>query len=364
VRRIPYRLVAYAATIAALSTGVTAFAAMDKTVHLDVDGQTIAVRTFAGDVSGVLRKAHVQLQPHDAVAPDLTAPVRDGSRVVVRHGRLLSLVIDGQQRQVWVTALSVDDALDQLGLRADGEWMSVSRSLAIPRQGLALSLRLPQHVTLLVDGKRLPTVTTAPDVATLLSDMRVTVGALDHVSVPLTAYPVDGMAVAVDRITQGTVTENVPIPFRTAHVKTSALYVGESRVSRAGQPGVRVNTYRLTWRNHKLVGRKLVHSQVRARPVWQLVEVGTKPKPRYAPAADGLNWPALARCESGGNPRAVSGSGKYRGLYQFTMGTWQSLGGQGDPIDASSNEQTYRAQLLYRRSGDSSRPTCGHYLYT
>src|SRR3954452_20258051 len=364
VRRIPYRLVAYAATIAALSTGVTAFAAMDKTVHLDVDGQTIAVRTFAGDVSGVLRKAHVQLQPHDAVAPDLSAPVRDGSRVVVRHGRLLSLVIDGQQRHVWVTALSVDDALDQLGLRAEGEWMSVSRSLAIPREGLALSLRLPQHVTLLVDGKRLPMQTTAPDVATLLRDMRVTVGALDHVNVPLTAYPVDGMVVTIDRIKQGTVTENVPIPFRTAHVKTSALYVGESRVARAGQPGVRVNTYRLTWRNHKLVGRKLVHSQVRARPVWQLVEVGTKQKPRYTPAADGLNWPALARCESGGNPRAVSGSGKYRGLYQFTMGTWQSLGGHGDPIDASSNEQTYRAQLLYRRSGDSSWPTCGHYLYT
>ena len=133
-----YRLVAYAATIAALSTGVTAFAAMDKTVRLDVDGHTIAVRTFAGDVSGVLRKAHVQLQAHDAVAPDLSAPVRDGSRVVVRHGRLLTLHRRWPAAAGLGTALSVDDALDQLGLRADGEWMSVSRSLAIPRQGLSL----------------------------------------------------------------------------------------------------------------------------------------------------------------------------------------------------------------------------------
>ena len=39
------------ATLAALSTGVTAFAEMDKTVRLDVDGHTVAVRTFAGDVS-------------------------------------------------------------------------------------------------------------------------------------------------------------------------------------------------------------------------------------------------------------------------------------------------------------------------
>ena len=60
----------------------------------------------------------------------------------------------------------------------------------------------------------------------------------------------------------------------------------------------------------------------------------------------------------------MSGNGEYRGLYQFTMGAWESVGGTGDPIDASSSEQTYRAQLLYRRSGDSVWPVCGHYLYT
>src|SRR5881275_1010335 len=83
----PWRLVALAATVAALSTGVTAFATMDKTIRLDVDGRTVAVHTFATDVAGVLRKADLRLEPHDVVAPDLGAPVRDGSRVVVRHGR-------------------------------------------------------------------------------------------------------------------------------------------------------------------------------------------------------------------------------------------------------------------------------------
>jgi hypothetical protein len=156
----------------------------------------------------------------------------------------------------------------------------------------------------------------------------------------------------------------VAIAFRTVQVKTSALYVGTSRVSRAGRPGLRVNTYELTWKNHKLAARRLVHSVVRAKPVAQIVEVGTKPKPRYAPAADGLNWAALARCESGGNPREVSSNGQYRGLYQFTLGTWHDVGGSGDPIDASSSEQTYRAQILYRRVGDSAWPTCGHYLYS
>ena len=61
-----------------------------------------------------------------------------------------------------------------------------------------------------------------------------------------------------------------------------------------------------------------------------------------------LNWPALARCESGGNPRAVNPAGYY-GLYQFSLSSWTAVGGTGRPSDAVPAEQTYRAQLLYNR---------------
>lgn len=72
-----------------------------------------------------------------------------------------------------------------------------------------------------------------------------------------------------------------------------------------------------------------------------------------------LNWAALAECESSGNPRALSPSGKYRGLYQFDLRTWRSVGGSGDPIEASSGEQTRRAQLLYASRGRQPWPECG-----
>jgi hypothetical protein len=67
----------------------------------------------------------------------------------------------------------------------------------------------------------------------------------------------------------------------------------------------------------------------------------------------------IAQCESGGNPRAVSSSGQYRGKYQFAIGTWQGLGGTGDPAAAPEAEQDRLAALLYARSGPAPWPICG-----
>ena len=68
---------------------------------------------------------------------------------------------------------------------------------------------------------------------------------------------------------------------------------------------------------------------------------------------------AIASCESGANPRAVSSNGTYRGKYQFSTATWQGVGGQGDPAAASEAEQDRRAMMLYERSGPGQWPVCG-----
>lgn len=68
---------------------------------------------------------------------------------------------------------------------------------------------------------------------------------------------------------------------------------------------------------------------------------------------------AIASCESGGDPTAVSSDGSYRGKYQFDFGTWESVGGSGDPAAAPEREQDYRAALLYAQSGSSPWPVCG-----
>jgi Transglycosylase-like domain len=75
-----------------------------------------------------------------------------------------------------------------------------------------------------------------------------------------------------------------------------------------------------------------------------------------APVSPALQ--AIAACESGGNPATDTGNGFY-GKYQFTLATWQSVGGSGNPADASEAEQDRRAAELYGREGASPWPVCG-----
>jgi Transglycosylase-like domain len=82
----------------------------------------------------------------------------------------------------------------------------------------------------------------------------------------------------------------------------------------------------------------------------------------YATLPGGVSMSTLesiAACESGGDPAAVSSDGSYRGKYQFDYGTWESVGGSGDPAAAPEAEQDYRAALLYSESGSSPWPVCG-----
>jgi peptidoglycan hydrolase-like protein with peptidoglycan-binding domain len=66
----------------------------------------------------------------------------------------------------------------------------------------------------------------------------------------------------------------------------------------------------------------------------------------------------IAACESGGNPAAVSSSGRYRGKYQFDRQTWRAMGGGGDPAAAPEAEQDRIAARLLAQRGTAPWPNC------
>jgi resuscitation-promoting factor RpfB len=373
--RRPLRLLAQGGALLGVVAGTVAFASYDKSVTLTVDDHTQTVHAFASDVGDVLHSQGIRIDSHDLVSPSPTSSVHDGEHLVVRYGRQLNVNIDGQQHTYWTTALTVQQALAELGLRDDDAALSVSRSEPLGRAGLALSLTTPKEVTLTVDGRRIQQVTTAANVGVLLSQLGVTLGPQDTVSVPMSAPVTSGLVLTVTRVMTRMATVKQGISMPVTKSKNSAISSGTTKVVTKGHAGSANVTYQLIYENGRLVERLKVTTVVLTAAVTQVEQVGTKASASSSSSSTGaagnpgspggsaasLNWAALAKCESGGNPKAVNPNGYY-GLYQFSLATWHSVGGSGNPIDASAAEQTSRAEMLYNKAG-AGQWTCGGHLF-
>jgi uncharacterized protein YabE (DUF348 family) len=351
-----------AATATVLVGGTLAYATLDKTVTLNVDGTPQTVQTFAGTVGDVLDAEGITVGAHDTVAPSADAALSEGSEIAVRYGRLLTLTVDGKTRQVWVTARSVDQAIDQLGLRVTGADLSASRAAGITRRGFDLEIQTPKDLTLVVDaGKARKVTTTALTGREALADAGVKVAARDRVAPGLAAPVADGTRIVLRTVRDKTVTARVAVPFSTVERRTSDLYEGSTRVERDGRAGTKVQTWRYTYVAGKVSAKKLVGARITRQPVSKVVLVGTKqrPAPQPAPSASssssgssGSNfasgstaWDRLAQCESGGNWAINTGNGYYGGL-QFNLQTWRAYGGTGLPNENSRETQIAVATRL------------------
>jgi nucleoid-associated protein YgaU len=77
-----------------------------------------------------------------------------------------------------------------------------------------------------------------------------------------------------------------------------------------------------------------------------------------AQAAPGVDWDAIAQCESGGNWAIDTGNHYYGGL-QFTLSTWRANGGVGNPARASREQQIAVAERVLKSQGLGAWPVCG-----
>ncbi|WP_273652173.1 ubiquitin-like domain-containing protein [Cellulomonas fimi] len=267
------------AVVLALVVGVTsAFAVLHKEVTLDVDGRAVEVQAFGRTVADVLEGSDVQVGERDLVAPALGDPIARGGQIVVRHGHELQVEVDGEERTVWSTALTVGEAVDGLGLREGEVRLSASRSSALER-GDVLRVSTLKTIHLVVDGQVIDGLSSAAVVRDALKDVGLVLNEGDKVSVPLDATAVDGLVVLVTRAGTGGETVTEAMPFEVQEVEDPTLVKGNKVVKTKGRAGVRTTTYELQVVGGVVVGRTPITSVVTTPPVTQVVRVGTAELP-------------------------------------------------------------------------------------
>lgn len=362
-RSLKYGL--FSAVLAGVVGGTAAFVtgADAKTVTLVVDGQAQKVHTTASTVDGALSSAGYHVGVHDLVAPAPNSKLKNNSEIVYDRGRLLHLDVDGTRKNVWTTANTVAEALQQLGYPGS-DFVSVSRSQRLPLTATSLDLRAPKPVLLVHDGKRQAVTTTDATVAQLLSAVGVRLGRYDRVHPALSTPLQAKLQIVVQRVAKKRQMRTVTIDYTVKHVSDHSMYKGNTSVVTDGVEGREQIVYLATYVDGKLSSRSVVGRHVMRQPTTEVEKVGTKARPAAPPVSSGgggLDWDAVAACESGGDWSINTGNGFYGGL-QFDYGTWLAYGGGAYAPTAnlaSRSEQIAIATKLYDARGSSPWPVCG-----
>ena len=280
-------VVAAGAALAVAGTSV-GYAALNKDVTMSVDGQPTTVTTTAATVGELLEDQGITVSSRDVVAPAPTAKVTDGTRVAVQFARQVSFTVDGEERTVWTTATTLDQALRALGVDTAGAHLSTSRSSSIGRAGLAVDVDTLKTVTVEVAGKKREVETTGTTVADALAAAKVEVDGNDR----LDAKPGDelesGDTITYTRVDVAEVTKKQRVSFSTVRKNSGSLARGKTEVGTTGRSGTRTITYRVVRHDGKVTSRKQTSSKLTERPRSQVVLVGTKaPKVTRRPASSG-----------------------------------------------------------------------------
>lgn len=314
VRRMAPTTAVVMVVAGALGLGLagTASAETAATVSLTVNGKTSSVTTQAPNVADLLDERDIRFDSNDILSPGPTTNISNGLDVDLTHAVQLTVVDDGERQQHIVTSNTVSGARNELNLpTASTAKRSAFTAYTSERTWFYTS-----------EGDRLS------------ADRKVREGTTAVVHDVRVAFP----------------DKKIRVKHRVVKNRSKLVRSGAKRVYKEGRNGRKAVTYRRTFVDGQFESQRVAKAHWIKEPRRRVVRVGTGP-----------NWIGLANCESGGNPNAVNPAGFY-GLYQFSLSTWHSVGGKGNPTDYGYWEQTKRAWILFKASGRSPWPVCGRHL--
>ncbi|HSW79988.1 MAG TPA: G5 domain-containing protein [Candidatus Saccharimonadales bacterium] len=327
------------AVILVINSGHKVAARHSLIVYVSHDHAQQIVPTDEPTVGALLKKLNIKMNQGDVVEPSADTPIdQDEFRVNVYRAVPVE-VVDGITRKFTYSAATTPRSIaDQAGVQVYPEdllqTLPTTNFLKEDAIGERVVIDRAVPVNMNLYGAQFVLRTHAKTVGELMKDRNIVLSQGDVVK-PAAETPITpNQQIFIFR--KGTklitATEVIPMPVKT--ITDPNLSINTSAIRQAGSPGKQVVTYELELRNGKVASKKVIQKVIVVQPVIEIKVVGS------APLSLSLQqWLSKLRgCESGGNYQTNTGNGYY-GAYQFSLGTWQSLGYSGLPSNAAPSVQ-------------------------
>lgn len=362
-RSMPLRL-ATGGVLGTLAVGGVVAATAHKDITVDVNGETIQLATFSTDVKGALEAAGVQVGADDFVSANPDDVLTSGETITVRTSKPVAVTVDGVEKQLSSTALTVQDLLGDMGDIAPGAAVKAAGvdmdGDATVTDGMKLEVVSPKIIQVNDGGKVTYTSIAAKTVRDVIEARGIDVDEDDRVTPSMDTPVTEGMTIKVDQVSTTDYDATESFDAEPTYVDDPELEQGTEEVRVEGTPGERTVTRRLIMVNGAKESNEIINSKETRPASPATIARGTK-EPAAAPAvADGSVWDTIAQCESTGNWSINTGNGFSGGL-QFTDSTWQAFGGgeyAAQAWQASREQQIAVAQKVQAAQGWGAWPAC------
>jgi uncharacterized protein YabE (DUF348 family) len=276
-------------------------------------------------VGTLLARLHITLGQGDVVEPSLTTRINQDKFRINVYRAVPVQIADGAQRTFAFSAATTPRAIAQ---QTGQQLYPDDLVTTTPAQnfldtgaiGEVVNIKRSVPIQLILYGTPALVRTHSDTVAEMLAEKHITLHPGDTVQPSLNTPITPNMQVFV--LSKGTsiTTEQQQIAMPVQTIDDPTLTTGTSAVRQQGSPGILLITYQV---NQKTGVKTQLQSAIIQAPVTQIVARGTAPVPQSSNLSTWLL--KLRTCESGGNYADDTGNGYY-GAYQFSSGTWSTLG--------------------------------------
>ncbi len=336
---------------APLTDGATVIVRRARPVILEVDGQVLERWTQAESLAGILQEANVTLEPHDRVMVNgqpaeitallpwgqagahlLNAPAPqthpDRVHIQIQRAVPVQLVDAGVPTTLFTTARIVGRALMNAGIPVYlADWLNLPLDTPVS-PGLRLVIERSKPVTIVADGRVIPTRTRATRVSDLLHQEGVVLQGKDYTLPGVDAPVTENMTVQVVRVKQEYIFEEEPIPFQTVWRPDHEMELDTVRRVQQGAQGVKKRRIRVDYENGVEVGRELEEEWVEVPPTTEVWAYGTRIVIRELDTPDGpIRYWRKLRVLATSYTAATSGKPRDHPLYGITRLGWKATKG-------------------------------------
>ncbi|WP_078429497.1 ubiquitin-like domain-containing protein [Alkalihalobacterium alkalinitrilicum] len=240
------------------------------------DEEEIMIRTHAKTVAEVMEELGFEIGDYDKLEPAIDEKVIGNMSISWKKAKEVHIVINGDERQLWTTAESVEGLVSELQLTVK-EHDKIIPSLNTEIQPeMNVTYESAFMVRVKSDGEEHEVWTTSTTVADFLERESITLGELDRVEPALEEELNSEEDIKVVRVEKVTDVVEEAVAFATVTRNDSSLQKGNEKVVETGQNGLVEKHYEVILEDGKEVSRELVKTETTRDSKDRVVAVGTR----------------------------------------------------------------------------------------